>query len=621
MAKYLVQHRRGTAADWAAKDTLIPREGEIVIEIDEVNSLHKLKIGDGVHTYAELAYLQAGDEIVTQVLAKAMPRVVTVELTSNWSQVSDGKYGQVIELDNITKYSRLDLQPNADMLAEFKQLGLVFVTENNGGVITVYSVGDMPSTTYTMQATIVETECDGDGECIIGIPVGAPMVHMNIVDGLGTGTIQQTQDQESNVTEGYFDFTDKNENATNLEPSLTGEIEYGATGDYASSFGGKNAAIGKRSHAEGTTTIALGKYSHAEGSDSVAIGETSHVEGWKTTAYGAGAHAEGKNTLAGSAYSHAEGVNSRATNEAAHAEGYDTYANGKASHTEGNFNIADGDYAHAEGNTTRAPGLSSHSEGEETHANGRSSHAEGRNTIATGDYSHSEGNGTAAYGMYSHAEGIDNEIESLAIGAHAEGGENRIGAEYAHAEGYSGFANGRASHTEGVDNTVDSGAEGGHAEGRDNKVKGAYAHAEGSYNTVLGISAHVEGQNNTVTGNYAHASGTENTVQQAGAHAMGRGLISARENQMVMGQYNTYIADALFVFGNGKNKDEHSNAFIIQEDGSFNTNYPLYAIEFVENGTKLADKYASKEYVDEAISALENRLKAYIDSTILGGEW
>ena len=28
--------------------------------------LHKLKIGDGVHTYAELAYLQAGDEIVTQ---------------------------------------------------------------------------------------------------------------------------------------------------------------------------------------------------------------------------------------------------------------------------------------------------------------------------------------------------------------------------------------------------------------------------------------------------------------------------------------------------------------------------------------------------------------------------
>lgn len=175
MAKYLVQHRRGTAAQWAEQDTLIPREGEIVIEIDEVNSLHKLKIGDGVHTYAELAYLQAGDEIVTQVLAQAKPRVVTIELTSNWSADEDDKYSQTIALDNITEHSRLDLQPNASMLAEFKQLGLVFVTENNAGTITVYSVGNMPSQSYTMQATIVETECDGVDAPIVGIPVGTPI--------------------------------------------------------------------------------------------------------------------------------------------------------------------------------------------------------------------------------------------------------------------------------------------------------------------------------------------------------------------------------------------------------------------------------------------------------------
>lgn len=183
MAKYLVQHRRGTAADWAAKDTIIPREGEIVIEIDEVNSLHKLKIGDGVHTYAELAYLQAGDEIVTQVLAKAMPRVVTVTLDSNfWTEVSRETdpnlkyYNQTVALDNITKYSRLDLQPSVDMLAEFKQLGLVFVTENNGGTITVCSVGNMPLTTYTMQATIVETECDDEADKIVGASVGASAI-------------------------------------------------------------------------------------------------------------------------------------------------------------------------------------------------------------------------------------------------------------------------------------------------------------------------------------------------------------------------------------------------------------------------------------------------------------
>ena len=181
MAKYIVQHRRGTASQWAAKDTIIPKSGEIVIEIDEENSLHKLKIGDGIHTYAELAYLMAGDEIVTQVLSQALPRVVTITLDVNeWSEItceSDpnlGYYGQTVNLDNITKYSRLDLQPDADTLAEFQNLNLVFSTENKNGIITVYSVGDMPLKSYTMQATIVETEPVTNNDKVVGIPIGTP---------------------------------------------------------------------------------------------------------------------------------------------------------------------------------------------------------------------------------------------------------------------------------------------------------------------------------------------------------------------------------------------------------------------------------------------------------------
>lgn len=179
MAKYLVQHRRGTAAQWQQKNTIIPQEGEIVIEIDEENSLHKLKIGDGVHTYAELAYLQAGDEVITQTLAKTLPRIVTITLdVSQWVEVTCetdpnlGYYGQIVALDAITDRSRLDLQPSADMIAEFKDLGLVFVTENKNRTITVYSVGDMPLKSYTLQATIVETEPIDEIDKVIGIPVG-----------------------------------------------------------------------------------------------------------------------------------------------------------------------------------------------------------------------------------------------------------------------------------------------------------------------------------------------------------------------------------------------------------------------------------------------------------------
>lgn len=178
MAKYLVQHRRGSAAQWAEENTIIPLEGEIVIEIDDTNSLHKLKIGDGVHTYDQLAYLMAGDEIITQVLSKTLPRVVTVELTTNWTQDTDGRYSQIIALDNITNCSRLDLQPDADMLAEFKQLNLIFTTENKNGSITVYSIGDMPLKSYTMQATIIET--DAYCEKIIGTPIGVPSELVNL---------------------------------------------------------------------------------------------------------------------------------------------------------------------------------------------------------------------------------------------------------------------------------------------------------------------------------------------------------------------------------------------------------------------------------------------------------
>lgn len=171
MAKYLVQHRRGTAEQWAAEGTLIPREGEIVIEIDAVNSLHKLKIGDGIHTYNELAYLQAGDEIVTQVLTQTRPRVVVITLEADkWIENTDD-YSQVVSIDDITSHSRLDLQPDATMLNEFKNLGLIFVTENVNGVISVHSVGNKPTSTYTIQATIIETECIGQ-DVVVGIPVG-----------------------------------------------------------------------------------------------------------------------------------------------------------------------------------------------------------------------------------------------------------------------------------------------------------------------------------------------------------------------------------------------------------------------------------------------------------------
>lgn len=222
----------------------------------------------------------------------------------------------------------------------------------------------------------------------------------NIKDAEATGALNQIFDGEA-----AFDFTGKNPNATALDSTLTGSINKGATGQYASSFGGKSAAIGKRSHAEGTTTIAKGAYSHAEGDNSVSLGDDSHAEGYSTVSKGDASHSEGSGTVATGLWSHSEGSDTKATHNAAHAEGAQTTASGIASHAEGYNTKANGNGSHAEGNYTEASGIQSHAEGNYTKATGDKAHTEGSHTEASGSFSHAEGEGTIAASTWQHVHG------------------------------------------------------------------------------------------------------------------------------------------------------------------------------------------------------------------------
>ena len=169
-----VQHLRGTTSQWKTlgKD-IVPLSGELVVEIDEENRQHKLKIGDGEHTYEQLSYIQAGDEIVSQVL----PRITNVVLDKDkWEPISiDGYstdcYRQQLQVEGVTTCSRLDLQPTADMILDFSENGLSFITTNLNGVIVVDSVGNYPTQTYTIQATLVETNTFHGENVIIGTPL------------------------------------------------------------------------------------------------------------------------------------------------------------------------------------------------------------------------------------------------------------------------------------------------------------------------------------------------------------------------------------------------------------------------------------------------------------------
>lgn len=218
----------------------------------------------------------------------------------------------------------------------------------------------------------------------------------NLKDGTGTGSLQQVQDG----TTGKFSFTGKNATATALDSTLTGDINYGGTGAFATAFGGKAAAIGKRSFAHGTTTIAKGNYSHAEGDNSVALGSDSHAEGYETTTNGMAAHSEGFKTLANAHSSHSEGFETKTFGDSSHAEGaysqtLKQYVVAKSENTtpeveQATFNLM-------------ATNLSNNC--------GYAAHAEG-SSKALGYLAHSQGSSNA-YGHYSFASGIGCQTGSL----------------------------------------------------------------------------------------------------------------------------------------------------------------------------------------------------------------
>lgn len=76
-------------------------------------------------------------------------------LAANW-QGKASPYSQVVDIDGVTEWSQVDLTPSVVQLAIFHDKDLAFVTENEGGVVTVYAIGQKPENDYTMQVTIKE---------------------------------------------------------------------------------------------------------------------------------------------------------------------------------------------------------------------------------------------------------------------------------------------------------------------------------------------------------------------------------------------------------------------------------------------------------------------------------
>lgn len=65
-------------------------------------------------------------------------------------------YSQVVEVPGVSVNSKVDIQLSVEQLNLLHSRDMAFTTENDGGVVTLYAIGDKPETDLTLQATVTE---------------------------------------------------------------------------------------------------------------------------------------------------------------------------------------------------------------------------------------------------------------------------------------------------------------------------------------------------------------------------------------------------------------------------------------------------------------------------------
>ena len=74
---------------------------------------------------------------------------------SNWKG-AESPYSQVVAVEGVSAGSMVNLQLSPWQLEQLRGMELAFTTENDGGTVTVFAIGDRPEADYVLQASIVE---------------------------------------------------------------------------------------------------------------------------------------------------------------------------------------------------------------------------------------------------------------------------------------------------------------------------------------------------------------------------------------------------------------------------------------------------------------------------------
>ena len=131
-------------------------------ELAAYASLHTYRgnttVSNDAGAWMAMEYVMDTKKYIDSLLKEPPARLSYITLHSSAWVGDEGLYSQVVTIDGITKYSKVDLLPSVEQLAIFHDKDLAFVTENEDGVVTVFAIGDKPILDYTVQAQITEVK-------------------------------------------------------------------------------------------------------------------------------------------------------------------------------------------------------------------------------------------------------------------------------------------------------------------------------------------------------------------------------------------------------------------------------------------------------------------------------
>ena len=137
----------------AMTDKVLRGKIKDIRQIEDVNAL-----------YAEAEELiDRAADILAQVqeIQGAVGRISHIYLLATGWQGNASPYSQVVAIDGVTANSKIDINPSIEQLAKFHEKDIAFVAENENGKVTVYCIGQKPTTNYDMQITITGVITNG----------------------------------------------------------------------------------------------------------------------------------------------------------------------------------------------------------------------------------------------------------------------------------------------------------------------------------------------------------------------------------------------------------------------------------------------------------------------------